>query len=354
MEVFRDCLAEIEPADADIYERSRERWLNIAKPLFSLGRLEELVSKIAAARRDIDAETRKKAIVIMCADNGVVSEGVAQSGSGVTAAVTENFRSGAACVSIFARRAGCDIFPIDIGVNTEVSGVTVSERKVRCGTGNIAVGAAMTREECVRAIEVGIGAARELAAVGYGLIGTGEMGIGNTTTAAAVASALLGTAPERVTGRGAGLSSEGLRRKISAVRRALEVNRPDSGDALDVMSRVGGLDIAGLCGVFLGCAAARVPAIIDGVISAAAALCACRLAPAVRDYMLPSHGSKEPASALLMDELGLKPCLDCEMFPGEGAGCAAIMPLIDMAADVYRKMPSFREWNGGEKYEVLK
>ncbi len=342
----------IRPPDEAAAELSRKKWLSVAKPLFSLGRLEELITQIAAARGDINADCSKKALIIMCADNGVVDEGVTQCGRSITAMVTENFTKRAASVCIMAERAGCDLFPVDIGVETDVPGVTDMSEKVRRCTGNIAKGAAMTRGEAQRAVMVGVNKVRELSGKGYDLIATGEMGIGNTTTAAAVLSVLLDAAPELVTGRGAGLSGEGLARKTETVRTAIEVNKPDKNDITDVLSKVGGLDIAGMCGVFLGGALCRIPVIIDGVISAAAALCAARLCPAAAGYMIPSHMSKEPASALALGALGMEPYLNCGMFLGEGSGAVALMPLIDMAAGVYREMQTFASWDR-EGYKVL-
>lgn len=348
-----ECLAVIKPIDNAMLEKSRKKWLTVAKPLFSLGRLEELVSQIAAISGDIKASVDKKALVIMCADNGVVREGVTQCDGSITAMVTENFTKRRASVSIMAERAGCDVFPVDIGVAVDVPGVTSPLKKVRYGTDNIAAGPAMTREECISAIETGINTVSELVRQGYKLIATGEMGIGNTTTSSAVTAVLLELSPERVTGRGAGLSSEGLERKIAVIKKAVEVNAPDKNDIVDVICSVGGLDIAGLCGVFLGGALYGVPVIIDGFISAAAALCAFRMCGASRDYMIPSHTSKEPAGKLVLDALGLVPYIDCGMFLGEGSGAVALMPLIDMASDVYRDMQTFDDWTDHKGYEIL-
>ncbi|MCH5213433.1 MAG: nicotinate-nucleotide--dimethylbenzimidazole phosphoribosyltransferase [Oscillospiraceae bacterium] len=343
----------IKPADKEIFEASKRKWLTVAKPLYSLGRLETLISQIAAITRDIDVKTDKKALVIMCADNGVVSEGVTQCGQGITAMVTGNFIKRKACVSIMAEYAGCDLFPVDIGVAEDVPGVSVSEKKIRYGTDNIANGPAMTREEAVRAVETGIETVRELKEKGYQLIATGEMGIGNTTTSSAVTTVLLDKSPEEVTGRGAGLSSEGLEKKIKTIKRAIEINKPDKNDIINVITRVGGLDLAGLCGVFLGGAAYHVPVIIDGFISAAAALCAKRLCPDTCDYMIPSHVSAEPAGKLVLEALDLMPYIDCGMFLGEGSGAVALMPIIDMASGVYRDMTTFDEWTEHEAYREL-
>ena len=339
------------PADKRYYDLAQKRWLTVAKPLFSLGRLEELVSQIAAMTRNEYVKVDKKALVIMCADNGVVEEGVTQCGQEITAMVAGNFKKRAASTSIMAEIARCDVFPVDIGMVSDVDGVTDS-RKIRYGTDNIAKGAAMTRDEAERALETGIKTVKALKDSGYELIATGEMGIGNTTTTAAVLSVLLGAEPEKITGRGAGLSSEGLERKIAAVKKAIDINRPDKNDIIDVLSKVGGLDIAGLCGVFLGGALYELPVVIDGVISAAAALCAARLCPNSAGYMIPSHRSNEPSGAAVLEALGLQPHIVCGMFLGEGSGAVAVMPLIDMAVAVYRDMQTFDSWDR-EGYKIL-
>lgn len=341
----------IRPADKRYYDLAQKRWLTVAKPLFSLGRLEELVSQIAAMTRNEYVKVDKKALVIMCADNGVVDEGVTQCGQEITAMVAGNFKKRAASTSIMAEIAGCDVFPVDIGMVSDVDGVT-DGRKIRYGTDNIAKGAAMTRDEAERALETGIKTVKALKDSGYELIATGEMGIGNTTTTAAVLSVLLGAEPEKITGRGAGLSSEGLERKIAAVKKAIDINRPDKNDIIDVLSKVGGLDIAGLCGVFLGGALYGLPVVIDGVISAAAALCAARLCPNSAGYMIPSHRSNEPSGAAVLEALGLQPYIVCGMFLGEGSGAVAVMPLIDMAVAVYRDMQTFDSWDR-EGYKIL-
>ena len=348
---LEEAIKNIRPADEKYYKLAQQKWLTVAKPLFSLGRLEELISRIAAMTRNADVKTDKKALVIMCADNGVVEEGVTQCGQDITAMVAGNFKKRAASTSIMAEKAGCDIFPVDIGIAVDVDGVT-DYRKIRYGTGNITKGAAMTREETKKAVETGIEIVASLKKQGYDLIATGEMGIGNTTTTAAVLSVLLDIEPEKITGRGAGLSSEGLERKIAAVKKAIEVNEPDKNDIIGVLSKVGGLDIAGLCGVFLGGALYNLPVIIDGVISAAAALCAFRLCPASRDYMVASHRSNEPSGSTVLKALGMEPYIVCGMFLGEGSGAVAVMPLIDMAASVYRDMQTFDSWDQ-EGYKIL-
>ena len=252
----------------------------------------------------------------MCADNGVVAEGVTQSGQDVTAIIAENMGRGTSSVCRMGRVAGADVVPVDIGVAVPVTVGKILQRNIRRGTADLAVEPAMSRAECERAILVGVEVVKDLVDQGYRLLATGEMGIGNTTTSAAVASVLLGREAEEVTGRGAGLSTEGLRRKVDAIRRGIAVNRPDASDPVDTVSKVGGLDIAGLMGVFLGGALYHVPVLIDGFISSVSALAAARLCPAALDYMLASHASNEPAGKMVLEALGLEPFLYARMCLG--------------------------------------
>ena len=350
---FKEELRKIPTVDEKAMERAAQRWNTVATPMHSLGKLEDAVIKIAGMKGSAEVKLDKKGLVIMCADNGVVAEGVTQTGQEVTAVVTENFTRRATSVCLMAERAGADLFPIDIGVAGDVPGVTVREYKVAYGTENMKNGPAMTREQAARAVLTGICIVRKLAAEGYGILATGEMGIGNTTTSSAAASVLLDRDPAEVTGRGAGLDSEGLERKISVIREAIGKNGPAREDVVDVLSKVGGLDIAGLTGVFLGGALCRIPVVIDGFISSVAALCAVRMAPDTLDYILPSHRSKEPAGEMVLKELGLSPYIDCGMNLGEGTGAVAVMPLLEMGLSVYRNMSTFEEISV-EQYEELK
>mgnify|MGYP002509757377 CR=1 FL=1 len=341
------------PADEKSMEAAREHWYKVAKPLFSLGKLEEAVIRIAGMKGTADYRLGKKGLIIMCADNGVVEEGVTQTGQEVTAIVADNFTKGNTSVCCMSRVAGVDIFPIDIGMAVDVPSVTRAEDKVMSGTKNFYKEPAMTKEQAWKAIETGIRTVKKLKEEGYGILATGEMGIGNTTTSSAVASVLLEKTVPEVTGRGAGLSSDGLKRKIKVIEEAVEKHQPDKNDPLDVIAKVGGLDIAGLTGVFLGGALYRIPVLADGFISSVSALCAVRLVPTTRDYILPSHVSKEPAGQMLLDALGLSPFLTCDMCLGEGSGAVAAIPLIEMGLSVYREMTTFENENI-EQYEVLK
>lgn len=321
-------------------EDCQKHWDHIAKPLHSLGKMEDYLVRIAGMTGSCRICLDKKALVIFCADNGVVEEGVTQSGQEVTAVVSENFLQGKTTSSVMCRVTGTDLFPIDIGIARDTA---LRNEKVAYGTHNIARGPAMTREEAVQAVETGIRIARELKEQGYHIAATGEMGIGNTTTSSAMAAVFLDIPVELVTGRGAGLSTDGLTRKISAIHRAIQVNQPDRTDGIDVLAKVGGFDLAGMAGLFLGGAAVGMPVVIDGIISAAAAMAAYVICPDCVHYMLASHLSKEPASALLLERMGLSAALDCDMRLGEGTGAVTLFPVLDLACAVYNGMSTFEE-----------
>ena len=338
--------------DKNAMAEAQRRWDSIAHPLNSLGMLERDIIRIAGITGDPNVDLSKKAVVAMCADNGVVAEGVTQTGQEVTAIVTENMSKGDTSVCCMARIAGAEVIPVDIGVARPVTGENIRQCCVRRGTANMTKGPAMSREEAAKAVMTGILLVEELKQVGFRLLATGEMGIGNTTTSSAIVSMLLGKDPAEVTGRGAGLTSEGLERKIQAIRTAIAVNQPDSADPLDVLHKVGGLDIAGLAGVFLGGAIHRVPVLVDGFISSAAALVAAAICPAAKDYMLASHASNEPAGQMVLEALGLTPFLYAGMCLGEGTGAVAVMPLLDMGLAVYREMCTF-EATDIEAYQPL-
>ncbi|MCI9581354.1 MAG: nicotinate-nucleotide--dimethylbenzimidazole phosphoribosyltransferase [Oscillospiraceae bacterium] len=322
-------------------DEARKRWDSLAKPLGSLGLLEDVVVRIAALTGNADVHLNNRALLVLCADNGVVAQGVTQTDSLVTAAVARTLGAGESTVCHMARTADCRVVPVDIGVLDFPGTAGVLDRRVRNGTGDITQGPAMSRDECLRAIEVGMELVREQKAAGADILATGEMGIGNTTTSSAVASVLLGLPPAQVTGRGAGLSDAGLARKIAAIERAVSINRPDPADPVDVLSKLGGLDLAGLCGVFLGGVEYRIPVLVDGFISAVAALCAVRQKPEAGSAMLASHVSAEPAGRLVLDALGLKPLITAEMRLGEGSGAVAALPLLDMALAVYHSGHTF-------------
>jgi len=329
----------IPPPDAAAMAEAQRRWDDIAKPLGSLGLLESAVVKIAGLTGSADVSIEKKAVVVMCADNGVVCEGVTQTGQEITALVAGNIAKGVASVCRMAQRAGADVFPVDIGMANRADGVI--DMHIADGTANMADGPAMSRDDAMRAVSAGMELVRGLKEKGYELLATGEMGIGNTTTSSAVAAVLLGAPAGDMVGRGAGLSDAGLERKVAAVERAIAINRPDREDALDVLAKVGGFDIAGLAGVFIGGAICRIPVLVDGFISAVAALAAVRLCPECACAILASHVSAEPATRAVLDALGLKPLICAEMRLGEGTGAVCAMPLLEMGLAVYGEMATF-------------
>lgn len=324
---------------------AKKRWDTIAKPLESLGKLEDLIIKSAGFLGHDGLCFQKKCVVVMCADNGIVMEGVTQVASDVTATVAENMTYGKATINVMADICGASVFVVDIGIARDMDCKGMIQRKVMYGTNNFLKEPAMSREQAYQAIEVGINMVKDLKEEGFHLIATGEMGIGNTTTSSAITASLLKRSAEEVTGRGAGLSDSALHRKIAVIEEGLALHKPDAVDPIDVLSKVGGLDIAGLTGVFIGGAVYRVPILIDGFISSVAALLAVRLCSDVKNYIFATHLSNEPAGVMLLKELDLPVLLDLKMCLGEGTGAVLAFPIFDMALAVYQKMSSFAEAN---------
>ena len=348
---LEETLKKIEPLDEEKMEIARKRWDSIAKPLHSLGKMEDLITQIVGITGDVKVDIAKKALVAMCADNGVVEEGVTQTGQEVTAIVADNFVKETTTACVMCHQCGVAVKPVDVGMVRDTTART--DLKVMYGTHNMTKGPAMTRAEAIRGIEAGIFMAEELHKEGYRLLATGEMGIGNTTTSSAVASVLLDQPVEVMTGRGAGLSSEGLTRKIAAIGKAIAINAPDPSDPVDVLAKVGGLDIAGMTGVYLGGAALHIPVLIDGFISGVAALAAAMLCPKAADYMIASHVSKEPAAHLVLEKLGKEAVLHADMCLGEGTGAIALCPFLDMGATLYNTLSTFEDIHV-DQYEELK
>lgn len=342
---------QITPLNTRAMQEAVAHWNSIAKPLHSLGKLEDLVIQLAGIAGTPNVKIEKRALVAMCADNGVVEEGVTQSGQEVTAIVAENFLKAETTACIMAKNCGADVYPVDVGMAADTKVRT--DLKVAHGTKNMAKMPAMTREEAVKAIEAGIFMAEELKGRGYQILATGEMGIGNTTTSSAVASVLMEEPVETMTGRGAGLTSEGLARKIQVIKDAIALHKPDREDAIDVLAKVGGFDIAGMAGVFLGGAALKIPVIMDGFISCVAALVAVSICPEASGYILASHVSKEPAARLILEYLQKEAVIHGDMCLGEGTGAIALLPLLDLGISVYHSMSTFEEIHV-EQYEELK
>lgn len=332
----------IPPIDMKARELAKRRWNEIAHPLHGLGKLEDYVIWLVGITGRVFLPYIKKALVVMCADNGVVAEGVTQTGQEVTAIMAENFLRGKTTAAMLCDEVEADVFPWDIGMAVDTK---VPRWKVGYGTKNMAKEPAMTRDEALESIEIGIEMVRMLKQMGYDLIAVGEMGIGNTTTSSAVASVLLGKSPKEVTGRGAGLTEVALAHKIEVIEQAIEKHRPVKEDAIDVLSKVGGFDLGGMAGLFLGAALYQVPIVIDGFISAVAALLAYTIAPECKAYMASSHVSKEPGALMVLKALGMDPAFHFDMCNGEGAGAVCLFPLIDLAISVYRRMETFEKNN---------
>ena len=335
---LNEIIAGIPDIPAERYRAARQHWDTLAKPLGSLGVLEENVTKIAALSGK--HQLSRRTLLVFCSDNGVVAQGVSQSDASVTTAVAAALGRGDSTVNFMAKTANCTVLPVDIGM-VEPTPPGVQTEKLMPGTHDITLGPAMTRETCIRAIETGLRLAEEQIKTGADILLLGEMGIGNTTTSAAVASVLLHQSPEELTGRGAGLSNDGLQRKIHAIDRAIQKNQPNPEDPIDVLTKVGGLDLAALCGVCLCGAKNQVPVLMDGVITNTAALCAVRLCPAVQGALIASHVSQEPAAKLLLDALQLQPCISAGLHLGEGSGAVLALPLLDQALAVYNSGHTF-------------
>lgn len=331
------------PLDAAALEAARRRQAELAKPPGSLGRLEDLSVQIAGITGKVTNRLDQKALLVFCADNGVVSEGVSSAPQSVTAAQTINLARHKTGASVLARRFGCRLYVCDVGVNARISEPGVLDAKIAYGTGNIAHGPAMTRHQAHRALFAGLSLADTAAAQGADVIGVGEMGIGNTTTSSAVLAVLTGEKVSRVTGRGGGITDASYEKKLAVIRQAVKENRPDASDVMDVLSKVGGFDLAAMTGAFLGAAQHRIPVVIDGFISAVAALCAARLCPAVRSYLFASHASFEIGYRIAIAQLGLVPLFDLGMRLGEGSGCPLAMMVLDAACTALSDMATFEE-----------
>ena len=338
---------EVLPLDRGTMTAAEEYQARLAKPPSSLGRLEEISIQLAGITGRVHNALIKKQLLVFAADNGVVAEGVSSAPQSVTKQQTINLMRGKTGAAVLAKHFGCGLTVCDVGVNADIYESTVLNRKIAYGTQNICTGPAMTREQTLQAILTGAEIARTVDA---DVIGVGEMGIGNTTTSSAVLAVLLGADVEAVTGRGGGITEESFRKKKAVIRTAIEVNRPDRDDVVGVLSKVGGFDLAAMCGAFLGAAAARRPAVIDGLISAAAALCAVRLCPNVRGYLVPSHASFEIGYRLAMEAMDLRPLFDLCMRLGEGSGCPLAFQVLDAACAVINDMATFDEAGINDDY----
>ncbi len=342
MGLLEDTVARVGPLDGGAMERARARQDTLTKPPGSLGRLEELSIRVAGITGSDMPSLPSKAVITMAGDHGVAAEGVSAYPSEVTPQMVLNFLAGGAAINVLARRAGARVVVVDMGVASDLPespGLMV--RKVAHGTRNMALGPAMTPDEARQCVEAGIGVLLEERAKGLDVVGTGDMGIGNTTASSAIVAAITGANVADVTGRGTGIDDAGLSRKVAVLRRVLEVNQPDPADPLDVLTKVGGLEIGGIAGVILAGAAERIPVVIDGFISGAAALIAVELCPAARDYLIAGHTSVEAGHRVILERLGLVPLLNLNLRLGEGTGAALAMGLLDASLAILSEMATF-------------
>ena len=341
---------QISALDEAAMRSARERQLQLTKPTGSLGRLEELSIQLAGITGQSEPKVDEKAVIVMAGDHGVTAEGVSAYPAEVTPQMVLNFLNGGAAINVLAGQVGARVVIVDMGINASLEPhPDLRVHKVAPGTSNMARGPAMTREQAEGALQVGLAIVNELVADGVQLLGTGEMGIGNTTPSAAITAALTGASISDVVGRGTGVDDEGLSRKIGVVEKALALNQPDPADPIDVLAKVGGFEIAGLVGVILGAAAKRVPVVIDGFITAAAALVAARIEPAAKAYMIASHRSVEIGHRVILEELALEPLFDLDLRLGEGTGAAIAMHVIDGAALILCHMATFADAGVSDK-----
>jgi nicotinate-nucleotide--dimethylbenzimidazole phosphoribosyltransferase len=347
---LEDIIQDIKPLDATAIQSARARQDTLTKPRGSLGRLEELSIQLAGMKASPFASVEHKAVIVMAADHGVAMEGVSAYPAEVTRQMVLNFLHGGAAINVLAHQARARVTVVDIGVMADFEPLPgLVRRKVMCGTRSLAQGPAMSRSEAEQAIQVGVDVLHEEVDRGLDIVATGDMGIGNTTPSSAIAAVLTGLPVAQVVGRGTGIDDQGLQRKINVIERALAVNQPDADDALDILHKVGGLEIAGLAGVMIAAAAQRIPVVVDGFISTAAAMIAVGLAPGVRNYLIAAHQSVEFGHQAMLKHLNLVPLLDLSMRLGEGTGAALAFHLIEASARILREMATFDEAGVSDK-----
>ena len=341
---IEETIAGIGPPDQAAGRRAERRLDSLTKPPGSLGKLEELACRLATITGELDPPVERKVIPVFAADHGVVEEGVSAYPQEVTAQMVGNFLAEGAAINSFSDYVNAEVVVVDVGVAEELHLEKVVDKKIACGTNNIVRGPAMSREEALSSLRAGMETVEELnEEQKVNLLGVGEMGIGNTTSSSAISSILLGKEPRKVTGSGTGLDAQGLKRKMGVIEKALAVNGPDPGDPIDVLRKVGGFEIGAIAGCLLQAASLGIPAILDGFITAAAALIAYRIRPGVVDYLLASHLSAEEGHRYVLEELGLEPLLDLELRLGEGTGAALAMNLVLATAKVINDMNTFAE-----------
>ena len=337
-------ISQIQPLDESAMQAARDRQNMLTKPQGSLGRLEELSVQLAGITGRSMPVIKDKVIITMAGDHGVVAEGVSAYPQEVTPQMVMNFLAGGAAINVLARHVNASVVIVDMGVAADVpANKNLVVKKIAYGTANMSKGPAMTRAQAEESIQSGIEIALSEISKGADIIGTGDMGIGNTTPSAAIACALTNKYPKEIAGRGTGVDDDGLNRKISAIERALDVNKPNANDGLDVLAKVGGFEIGGLAGVMLGAASQRKPVLVDGFISTAAAMIAVTLAPQCKDYLISAHRSKENGHGIMLEWLGLKPLLDLDLRLGEGTGAALGISMAEAACKILSEMATFGE-----------
>lgn len=344
---MKETLQKISPVNTDFFGKAQKRLDNLTKPQGSLGRLEEFAGRLVAITENEMPELDKKVVFTFAGDHGVAAEGVSAFPKEVTLQMVLNFLNGGAGINVLARHAGAEVVVVDIGVDFDFTDAEVKYtvplliKKVMRGTKNMRKGPAMTREEAVKCINVGIELATEYAKKGYCLFGTGDMGIANTTPSAAIALLLTGKPVSEVTGKGTGIGDDALKNKIKVIKDAIALNNPDPNDPVDVLAKVGGTEIGGIAGLIIGAAANRVPVVIDGFISTAGALIAYCIEPKTKDYMFAAHKSVEIGHTAMLEKIGLRPILDLDLRLGEGTGAALAMFVIEAGLKIYKEMATF-------------
>jgi len=346
---IQQLIAQIQPLDQAAMQAARARQDDLTKPRGSLGQLEDISVKIAGITGEVRPKLTHKVVTTMAGDHGVVAEGVSAYPSEVTPQMVMNFVFGGAAINVFSQHVGARVIIVDMGVASELDHPAVVNKKIALGTQNMAHGPAMTREQAIQAIEAGAAVVEAELEKGLDILATGDMGIGNTTPSAAIAAALTGRSVEEITGRGTGVDDEGLQRKITAIQKALDVNQPNAEDGLDILAKVGGFEIGGLAGAILAAAAHRVPVVIDGFISTAAAMIAVSLAPQTRDYLIAAHRSQELGHQIMLEWLGTTPLLNLGLRLGEGTGAALAISLIQAACKILDEMATFSEAGVSDK-----
>ena len=350
MDKINEVIASIQPLDEKAMRKARMRQDNLTKPQGSLGQLESVSIQVVGMKRNSRPRMTHKVIFTLAGDHGVTQEGVSAYPSEVTPQMVYNFLRGGAGINVLARHVGARVVVADLGVATKMEEHrSLIDKKVAMGTQNMAKGPAMSREEAIRSIEAGIELVEEELSKGIDILGTGDMGIGNTTSSSAITAALTGVDVAIVTGRGTGLDDEGWRRKVKVIQRALDINRPDPREGIDVLSKLGGFEIGGIAGVILAGAKYQIPVVIDGFISGAAALIATSFSPKVKPYLIASHQSAEKGHKIILEHLGLKPLLNLDLRLGEGTGAALGIFLVEASIRILNEMTTFVEAGVSEK-----